>query len=495
MFEPHLSSEEREDSKENLSERRREILLKKVVPWHTPDNTAYVDIRQGETVRSTPVSSGAVLALVREIFENSGNPFPTSTQLASVIGYLESKALKGPCREIVIRKGQQGGKVYYDLADPGDRVVLLDGAGGGWQLSSKPPVRFYRPNGAMPQVIPEKGGNLNLLRKYVRMGDRDWHIFLGWLLGCFSPVESYPILILNGEQGSSKSTTTQILRKLIDPHATGAFQPPKEDRDLKAFVKNTFLLAFDNVSNIPHWLSDDLCRIATGSSALTGRTLYTTAELTSVRAVRPIILNGIPDFIERGDLMDRCVQISLSPIPAVERKTEQELWDEFEKDRAQILGAIFDAVCVGLASTAPAPANLPRMSDWAKWVCALCHVWGQTPEQFLADYNNSKGKAEVVLVGHNPFADAIITFMERKFHWTGRIADLRAALMGEGLTPMAAESVGWPMKDVVMTNELKRLAPVLKRMGIEYKSWLDGRYVKHELSLPSGRIKTSVTHG
>lgn len=484
---------ERAAEEAQLRLRRWDLIISKVQPWHTSDNSTYLDLRQGESSRTLPVRSAEVLKLIREVFELTGNPTPSATSVDSIVGALESKAIGGPCRDIVIRKGQQGGTVYYDLAGPGDRVVAFNSEG--WQLSHKPPVRFFRPSGLLPQVEPKRGGSLALLQKYVRLSEKEWHLFLGWLIGCFNPVESYPVLLLNGEQGSSKSTVTQIARRLIDPHATGAFQPPKEDRDLKAYVKNTFLLAFDNVSTIPHWLSDDLCRIATGSSALTGRTLYTTAELTSVKAVRPIILNGIPDFIERGDLMDRCVQLTLLPIPEDERKTEKELWDEFEKDRPLILGALFDAVVEGLKAKNTTPIRLPRMADWAKWVCQTCHSWGQTPDEFCADYWNSKGKAEIVLIGNDPFADAVVKFIEAKKQWTGRISELRQGLMGMGLTPIDPAAVGWPQKDVVMTNALKRIAPVLKRMGIEYSSRLMSRYVYHELRLPDGKVKTSVTNG
>ena len=46
-------------------------------------------------------------------------------------------------------------------------------------------------------------------------------------------------------------------------------------------------LAFDNLSSVPHWLSDALCRLATGGSFAV-RQLYTDDEEVLFEATRPI---------------------------------------------------------------------------------------------------------------------------------------------------------------------------------------------------------------
>jgi hypothetical protein len=54
---------------------------------------------------------------------------------------------------------------------------------------------------------------------------------------------------------------------------------------------------------LPHWLSDALCRLATGGSFAV-RQLYTDDEEVLFEASRPILLNGIEDVICRPDLGD-----------------------------------------------------------------------------------------------------------------------------------------------------------------------------------------------
>ena len=55
---------------------------------------------------------------------------------------------------------------------------------------------------------------------------------------------------------------------------------------------NGWCLAFDNVSVIQAWLSDALCRLATGGGFAT-RGLYTDDEETIIDAQRPVVLNGV----------------------------------------------------------------------------------------------------------------------------------------------------------------------------------------------------------
>lgn len=81
---------------------------------------------------------------------------------------------------------------------------------------------------------------------------------VAWVLACLRNHGPYPLLILMGEHGSAKSTFALLLRALIDPNTTPLRAPPREDRDLFISASNGHELAFDNVSNLPPWISDTL---------------------------------------------------------------------------------------------------------------------------------------------------------------------------------------------------------------------------------------------
>ena len=133
---------------------------------------------------------------------------------------------------------------------------------------------------------------------------------------------------------------------------------------------NGHLLAFDNLSGLPAWLSDALCRLASGGSFAV-RQLYTDDEEVLFKAARPTLLNGIEDIIGRSDLADRAILLTLGPIGEEQRRSETELWREFELARPAILGALLDAAAHGLRAVGSVHlGRLPRMADFALWATA-----------------------------------------------------------------------------------------------------------------------------
>jgi hypothetical protein len=94
-------------------------------------------------------------------------------------------------------------------------------------------------------------------------------------------------------------------------------------------ANNGHQLAFDNLSDLPAWLSDALCRLASGGSFALRR-LYTDDEEVLFKAARPIVLNGIENVIGRADLADRAIFLTLAPIGEEQRRSERDLWRGFE---------------------------------------------------------------------------------------------------------------------------------------------------------------------
>src|SRR5207253_11216811 len=103
-------------------------------------------------------------------------------------------------------------------------------------------------------------------------------------------------------------------------------RPPSDVRDLIIASHYERLVSLDNLSHIPDWLYDALCRMATGDGIRT-RQLYTYTQETIIEVQRPIILNGIEQLATRHDLLDRSIVISLPKLSAY--RAEQELWTAF----------------------------------------------------------------------------------------------------------------------------------------------------------------------
>src|SRR5262249_7142679 len=135
-------------------------------------------------------------------------------------------------------------------------------------------------------------------------------------------------------------------------------------------ANNGYLLAFDNLSGLPLWLSDALCRLASGGSFSVPR-LYTGDEEVLFQAARPGLFYGIQGMINPPDLGDRALFLTLTPIADAQRRPEGELWRQFELVRPHILGALLDAVAQGLRALGQVRLEaLPRMADFALWTTA-----------------------------------------------------------------------------------------------------------------------------
>jgi hypothetical protein len=107
--------------------------------------------------------------------------------------------------------------------------------------------------------------------------------------------------------------------------------------------------AFDNLSHLPVWLSDPLCRLSTGGG-FSSRTLYTDLDETVFAAKRPVILTAIEEIAVRGDLLDRSIPVYLPPIPDEKRLPESVLLQAYEEMKPRLFGALFSRISAALAN-------------------------------------------------------------------------------------------------------------------------------------------------
>jgi hypothetical protein len=277
----------------------------------------------------------------------------------SAIRSLSAHAVfNGEQRDVHLRIAESDGRIYLDLADAEWRAVEIDA--NGWRVLGDPPVRFRRTPGMRSLPVPQRGGAIHQLRRFVNLGDNDFTLFVAALLAAFRVGRPQPVLALCGEEGAAKTTLARIHRLLIDPSDVPLRTLPTTARDLFIAAHNGYMLAFDNVGKIPPVISDGLCQISSGSGFSTRR-LYTDSAEFRVGGSRPVVLNGIANAITRPDLADRAVVLSLAPIK--QRRRESEFWETLEKERACVLGALLDALAHGLRELPNTrPQRLPRMA-------------------------------------------------------------------------------------------------------------------------------------
>jgi hypothetical protein len=396
-----------------------------------------------------------------------GRP-PSKGSIRRVIETLEARArFEQDEPTLAIRVGRaatwKGAPTYIDMGDNTGRAVVIDASG--WTVLDRPPVAFRRPEGLLPLPVPSREGSINLLRPFVNLTDRDFRLLVVWLAAALRPVGPYPILTLYGEQGSAKSTLARIVRLLVDPQDAPLLIEPRSTRDMMITALNGWLLSYDNISIIRRWLSDGLCMLATGG-AYAGRTEYTSLERTVFKAQRPIVLNGIDEYLRRGDLSDRAVLLQLPPIPASRRRREDELWEAFEHDQARIFGGLLDAIVLGLREQQNVKlAELPRMADFAAASEAIGRGLGWGEGTVLADYATNRLEATAALIEDSAVATALLENMYRYRMWQGTPRDLHSDL-AKVASRRTTASARWPNSPVKFANELRRIAPHLRTHGL-----------------------------
>jgi hypothetical protein len=431
--------------------------------WHTPAKDAYATIPIGDHQETWHIRSQTFKRFIaKQFFDDCGKAI-NSDALSAAINLIEAQALfEGEEHAVHVRVGEVDGKVYLDLCNANWQVVEVTASG--WQIVDEPPIRFRRSRGMLPLPIPESGGTIDQLRGFLNVDDPTWRLIVAWLVATLRPRGPYPILALFAEQGSGKSTTGRLLRELIDPNAAPLRAEPSDGRDLMIAANNSWCLSYDNLSHVPPWLSDALCRLSTGGGFAT-RELYTDQDEIIFDSQRPVLLTSIEEVASRSDLLDRCLIVWLPAIPEDRRRAEAELLSAYDRVRPKILGALLDAVSTALRRLPSVKLpGLPRMADFALWATAAETSFGWDSGTFIAAYNGNRESANEVALEASSVARPLLDLLDEQEQWSGTASELLIALEPK-VTDQVKRQNSWPKNGRSMSGHLKRLSPNLRAAG------------------------------
>ena len=432
--------------------------------FHTADGTGYADLDVTGHRETWPIrQKGFRLWLTRAFFDATGGA-PNSEALHAACNVVEAMAhFDADERDIHVRVAGLDDRLYLDLADAAWRAVEI--ASASWRIVDRPPVRFRRAAAMQPLPTPDPGGSIALLRPYLNVQtEADFVLVVSWMLAVLRPHGPYPVLVLSGEQGSAKSTFSKILRALLDPNAAPLRALPREERDLFIAATNSHLLTFDNVSGLPSWISDTLCRLATGGGFAV-RQLYTDQDEVIFDATRPVILNGIEDIVTRPDLADRGLFLQLQPIPEASRRTEVEFWRAFQQDCPKILGALLNCLVHGLHELPTTKLNRhPRMADFAHWATA-CETAVWPAGTFIDAYMENRTQMVESVIEADQVASTVRAWMVDRADWSGTASDLLTRL-SEHAGAAVTNGKTWPSTPRALSGRLRRVATFLRTVRI-----------------------------
>lgn len=491
--------------KESLSQTLINLALDNAELFHDSGGDGFATVTINDHRETYKLSSRDFKDWLAGLLYSETGKAASGDKIGEAVTVLRAKArYEAPKAEVHVRVAEHAGAIYLDLCNEDWQQVEINEHG--WRVieSKDSAVRFRRAGGMLPLPVPVRGGELSELRELLNLPADDtdnWPLLLGELVAAFKPCNetrfAYPLLAIHGEQGSAKSTTCRLLRRLVDPNKADLRATPKDERDLAIAAEHGRVLAFDNLTYLSDSLSNALCRIATGGGFAT-RELFTDEGEVIFDSQRPVFLNGIAEVVAKSDLLDRAILIYLPRIDKRKRKLDRVIDREFAAAQPRVLGCLLDAVSTGLRRLREGVhlEELPRMADFAEWVMACEPGLGLADGQFMKAYQSNQEKANGLAIEASPVAQAIVALIGDCHEFEGTTGGLLKALNGRlttnGENPKHKQS--WPQSPRALGAKLKEIAPNLRRSGVEVAFGDRGRsgYTITLAKMPPGKEEKDV---
>lgn len=400
---------------------------------------------------------------------------PSKSDVETVATILKSRESKcAPTYRSSVRVGGTTKEIWLDLCNLSHTTVRITAEG--WELNTDSDVRFRRPKTLHSLPIPVHGTKQDMDEFLELLNINEKLLTTGFLVSCFMPAGPFFTLKIDGPKGSGKTTASREVKNVIDPTAVGVTAIKKRTQDLAITISNCWLPAFDNISWISQEQSDFICGINTGRSNVE-RVLYENDEEKVFSGSRPMLLNGITEFGNAQDLLDRTICISMGPIKRTGRKTEKELEQRLNILRPKVLGFLLDAVAHAIQHLDSVEVSeLPRNADAAKFVTAAEPFLGYDRGSFITELENNRLANQQANLESTPLIYWIESQLDRQDEVRGTMTELLNKMTSE---PWAPKSV------VALRSQLKRNVGYLLDLGIDWiKPGDDGN--------PRGKERTHI---
>lgn len=383
----------------------------------------------------------------------------SQSALADAMTVLEGIAEDNDPVPVHLRVGSTpDGRIVVDLGTADGRAVVV--SAGRWEVVDRAPVLFRRSGAMAPMPVPVRTPDgLARFHSMLNMDESAFRQMAAWMAAAWLPDIPHPILTCKGEQGTGKSKAAQMVINLIDPSPAPKRSQPRDEKAWSRQAFTSWALCLDNVSNIPRWLSDTLCKAVTGDGVV-DRALFTDDDVVVLSFKRVLAMTTIDAGALAGDLAERVLLVDLQLIGDTRRRSEEELDAAFAEARPAVLGALLDLLA-GVLEVLPLVRldSMPRMADFARVLAAVDQVTGwQTLPDYLAASSNVASDA---LEG-DTFGTALAALVTRAGTWTGTAAQLLEQLQPANLV----RPPDWPKDPTRTSGRVKRLAPLLRSIGI-----------------------------
>ena len=357
---------------------------------------------------------------------------PKSQSLTESIETLQGMAQESKPVPVHLRIAETNGKVWLDTMDEDNHLILLHD--GEWKITDRTefgaPI-FRRSQAMRPLIKPvhtdSPTSSFAKLWQVVNVPAEYQPFILGWMVHAIIHEHSaYPLMYLQAEQGSGKSTAERRIVELVDPSIDVGGSLPTNDEALAIAALSSRVLVYDNLSTIPTTKRDMLCRVSTGGT-VRKRQLYTDSGEKIYEIRRPVLLTAINLGTNSPDLTNRMVRAELHRLEQSQRKSDDELKAMWNETKSEIYGALLSIaakVMQIIDSGALAGVEKPRMADYGLVLAAIDHVTGS---ESLEAYKRQQENMAMETVSDEPVYLALQIKADTdmfKAGWNGTAAKL-----------------------------------------------------------------------
>ena len=420
----------------------------------------------------------------------------TQDVLTSALNTIEGKALfEGERVDLHNRVASHNGKIYYDMSDEEGRIIEIDN--NGWRFTTNSPILFRREQHQKAQVEPKREGDLDKLWTYLNLSsDGDRVLFRSMLTSAFFPDIDHAIPVLHGQQGGGKTFTSECVKDLIDPSSLKTHALSKDEQSLILTLYHNWLTIFDNVSEVKDWQSDMLSRAVTGEG-VSRRRLYTDDEEQMYNFRRNVMINGLIIPLTASDVMDRSLLFKIERFE--QHGSKEKLEKEFERDKPEILGALFDLVSKTLKRIGKEDIEIPpgiRLYDFAVIGEAAARAVEEEDGHFLDLYLKKKaddnfeviqsslmGSVLYSLIADGTYrgaGDKYYDFLDEEEKWSGSPSELLEIFNFKAAElKIDKRAKEWKGSPKGLSNALEKLKTNFKAIGVEIERGREheGRFI------------------
>lgn len=453
-----------------------ELVRKNVLcPFSTPDGKYWIEVADGETRKVFNPRDNDFLMVLRDLTKKCDGEGLSVGDCKDEIADLEFYAYQHPSERNLAHRiayNRTENCIYYDADANHGCAYKIDVKG--YEEITTPSMVFQQNTTYAAQVAPDTDAEAyelpELVRKHFRFkNEEDRMLFSIYLVTTFlNPLINVPMLILQGEKGSSKSSILRRIERIVDPKSTDVMGAPRSDADLEIRLNNSYFTTLDNLSYISKRTSDLLARAITGGSS-SRRQLYSNTKEVSLDLRCVIALNGIGLVATEADLLDRSIVFKLRRIPQSEIRTEKELEETFSEDLPKILGAIF--LCISEVFADEEPVTLQkrtRMADWFELAVKVGRIFGMEDDETAKIIWKNHRAVNQQTLGENLIAQCILELMGSEKEYFGSVTDLLGDLC-EIAERNAIKSSQLPGQPNVLSRRLNELKSNLEEAGVFFE--------------------------